>query len=341
MPVAGQAGTDDHIAVAIAVHIAGGGDRAAEQTGGRRFAQHDLWNCDETCRAAPEQIGFAGTGGAHDHVGVSVVVHIARRSHGGAEARSSRQGIGRGGGEPACGPEEKISSPGTIQGRTHDHIRISITVHIARAGHAAAEGGTGHVHPEGERRRGREPRRTTVMHVCRSFAWLAVIGTGRTDDHIAEAIAVHVARVPRAGAEQGPCRTSGALGGCQDAHAVRPAVIHGRAAGRAVERGAHDDIRVTVPVHITCGTERFAEGGTGLVQFEGERWNGIDTCGRSEIEPGGAFDALAVGIAGNTHQQVAEAVPVHIPGTADAPPHPCPGLVAFQDRCGHRVHPGR
>ncbi len=215
---------DDHVTVAIAVHVAGGGGRAPKVgvcLVGRVGAPGGVGG--QAGRPAVVDEGgplvrlFAVVAvGRDDHVGVTVSVHVPGGGDGGAEA--------------GAGAEDGGALPGRRGG------------------------------PVGS---GRQARRPAVVDEYPAVVYLLDVVVRCADDDVAVAIVVHIAGGGDGLAEPGPLLIALSHPGRADGGAVWPAGVEKRGPfiglTMVVARRSDDDVGVAVAVHIAGGSDGPAE----------------------------------------------------------------------------------
>ena len=201
---------DDHVAVAIAVHVAGGRHRKTEvgvilaalrrptRRGGEARVRAPIDECPPLVPLASIEVGCA-----NDHVVGAIAIHIAGGRHRGAEIGIGLirlrhpYRLGRETGRGAVVDEGRtfVRVPGVEVRRPDDHIAESVAVQVTGGGHRRSEIAVGLAALRSPRGGGRDTRWRPEMERGQSLVGLAVVVVGGADDHVVVAIAIHVARV--------------------------------------------------------------------------------------------------------------------------------------------------
>ena len=153
------------------------------------------------------------------------------------------------------------------------------------------------------------------------FVGLAGVVVGGADDEVIKAIAVGIAGGGDGTAEVGVglAASAGPDGGRRESRRGAeieqgPAVIGGHTivAGRS-----HNDVVVSIPIHVARGGHRYAKIGVVLVALGRPCGGGGGPGSRSEIQECGAFVRLIIVVVRGADQHIVVAVAVHIAGRRD------------------------
>ena len=269
---------DDHIHVAVAVHVARAGDTVAERVVRLLALDAPVRRRREAARTAVIDVRLARTTAAtvvavraDDHVRIAITVHVTRRGDAAAKVvlgALAQVAPVRRCGEAARAPVVNIrlargAGLVVVVTRADDHVRVAVAVHVTRRCDTLAEMVVLRLALDAPVRRCREAARAPVVHVCLARVAASTVVVERADDHVRVAVAVHVTRRGDAEAELVAPRLTIVAPVRRRREAARRAVVHVRLARGAglvvVVTRADDHVRVAVAVYVARAGDGPAE----------------------------------------------------------------------------------
>ncbi len=328
---------DDHIVVAITIHIAGTGYRITKidtclasfrlpgdrgrQTRGRTqvYISRSL--------IGSAMIIFVRT---DNHIVVAITIHIASAGYRPAKIGLYLVGLRLPG---SCGRQTRgrtqvyisrpfISFAMIIPKRPDNHISITITVYITGTGYRNTKNSIVLITFRLPGRSGCQTLSRTQVHKHHTFIGFTMVIKICTDDHIGVAITVHITgtsyRITKMGTGLITLRLPG-RGGCQT-YAGRTQVHISHAFigfTMIISIRADNHIGTTITVYITGTGNRTAKIGIVLITFRLPGSRGNQARGRTQVHKRCPFICLIMIVIKRPNNHIGIAVIINIPGTGN------------------------